>query len=773
MFSNIRHISVKGGKFLTNTNFELFSENRNVRVIYGRNGSGKSTITKSILNISNDNDPTISGKFLDNSMNEVCITEDMSKNIFVFNEEYIEKNIKLKEDGLGTIVMFGEQSELDLEIDEIEKKISDKKEQKDIFDKSLELLIQKKEDTIKIIFSSLKGDDNWAGKDKDIRKNKTNSSVTLTLVKDIASQNPKKNLEDSITAFNEEKERYLKMINTENLSSVNPISNFLQPIDDNLFIHTLSKKVDKPVLTNRELKIFDFVSSGKQSFYNDVKNNVINPNFIECPYCFQKITPEYKEELLANLIKVFNTEVEEHIFELKNLKLNSIIFDFSKFRDVNFSLAVQCEDNLNTINSSIQKYNTFIENKINNIFEPFEITSLNICTKILELSALINKFNSEIISYNSQLKALELFKENIIKLNKEIAYYKIIDLYNNYCSIEKDILTNKSHITDLETEIRSLDSNKNILISKKNNIKIAISHINSALNYIFFTKNKLSLKEGNSNSYKLFSNNLEVKPSNISCGERNALALSYFFTQILNNSSKDNFYTNQMLLVIDDPISSFDVDNKIGIFSYLKSQFSNILKGNEGSKILIFTHDLPSMLSFKRIFSEFYISNHLKTLFFEMSHDNTLIKFERPSEYQSLLKRIYSFAQNPNQDDIIIGNSIRRVLEAFSTFTYKKSTEQISTDDNILSQIGDHYKKYFKNYMYKLFLHGESHFEETVSSNLEMTFTEITSVDEKKRIARDIICFMYLLNKNHVLAYLENIPEINDWCNDIANTISD
>ncbi|MDP0506068.1 MAG: hypothetical protein Q7K47_02450 [Fusobacterium sp. JB019] len=76
--------------------------------------------------------------------------------------------------------------------------------------------------------------------------------------------------------------------------------------------------------------------------------------------------------------------------------------------------------------------------------------------------------------------------------------------------------------------------------------------------------------------------------------------------------------------------------------------------------------------------------------------------------------------------------------------------------------------------MYKLFLHGESHFEELIKNDLEMTFYEEISLEEKIKISKDIISFMYLLNKNHILSYLKDKNEIIDkWCLEIEETFND
>ena len=46
--------------------------------------------------------------------------------------------------------------------------------------------------------------------------------------------------------------------------------------------------------------------------------------------------------------------------------------------------------------------------------------------------------------------------------------------------------------------------------------------------------------------------------------------LTSFGAAIAKNMNADNPYSDEMFLVIDDPLSSFDYENKIGIMSFLK-----------------------------------------------------------------------------------------------------------------------------------------------------------------------------------------------------------
>ena len=132
-----------------------------------------------------------------------------------------------------------------------------------------------------------------------------------------------------------------------------------------------------------------------------------------------------------------------------------------------------------------------------------------------------------------------------------------------------------------------------------------MEEINSDLEYIFYSNKRLQIKnEGN--KYILYSNNKKVNPVNVSMGERNAIGLCYYFNYIMKNKEKNKAYDSKYLLVIDDPISSFDMENQIGMLSYLKSKLSQYIKGNRESKILILTHDIQSFYNLNKIIVEIY-----------------------------------------------------------------------------------------------------------------------------------------------------------------------
>ncbi len=156
---------------------------------------------------------------------------------------------------------------------------------------------------------------------------------------------------------------------------------------------------------------------------------------------------------------------------------------------------------------------------------------------------------------------------------------------------------------------------------------------------------------------------------------------------------------------------------------------------------------------------------------FELKKCNLMeFQYKKRHEYTQMMKMIYNYSMKGCSDNsILIGNIMRQVLEAFSTFEYKKGIAEVSTDSNIINKLDVEYQDYFRNLMYRLILNGGSHKEEEIRSGRLDIFTVISD-DEKVRTAKVILCFMYLLNDMHVIAHLGNIrEELNKWCDEIKN----
>ena len=83
------------------------------------------------------------------------------------------------------------------------------------------------------------------------------------------------------------------------------------------------------------------------------------------------------------------------------------------------------------------------------------------------------------------------------------------------------------------------------------------------------------------------------------------------------------------------------------------------------------------------------------------------------------------------------------------------------------------YIEYFKNLMYRLVLNGESHMQERTNSLKDMDYFDFLSNQERRRTAREVLCFIYLLNEKHILAHLEGkkdvVSNLKKWCAEIKS----
>lgn len=207
------------------------------------------------------------------------------------------------------------------------------------------------------------------------------------------------------------------------------------------------------------------------------------------------------------------------------------------------------------------------------------------------------------------------------------------------------------------------------------------------------------------------------------------------------------------------------------------------MEGNLNTKALVMTHDLMTFYDIHKIFEEIVDAckqkrypNAPKFNRFEMREGGlTQFAYKNRQEYTEILKAIFAYASGQaDEHELVIGNMMRQALEAFSTFEYKKGIEDVTTDDEILGQLEEpEYISYYKNLMYRLVLHGGSHKEEQIKAMTDFRFFSLISETEKKRTAKDVLCFIYLLNKRHLLEHLKGAGNVETkllaWCQDIKD----
>ena len=159
------------------------------------------------------------------------------------------------------------------------------------------------------------------------------------------------------------------------------------------------------------------------------------------------------------------------------------------------------------------------------------------------------------------------------------------------------------------------------------------------------------------------------------------------------------------------------------------------------------THDLMTFYDVHKIFEEIMAKCKAKGYaltpkFNEFELRMQMLEpfqYKKRQEYTEMMRIMYAYGQNRAADqEMVIGNIMRQVLEAFSTFEYKKGIEAVSTDEKILDLIENRkYQAYFRNLMYRLVLNGGSHKEEQVRAMSDLSFFSHISDAEKRRTASE------------------------------------
>lgn len=782
MLKDFSTLKICGPQFDGECEFNFFKNERNrVTLIYGRNGTGKSTIAKSFNTIKEEKPNNIKATMLDFCNRHMELSDYDKTHLFVFDEEFIDKNIRLKEDGLGAIVMLGEQVELSDEIDKAKLKY---KRALDNFERKQNELEKYREKTcinspnyyLEEMKSKLKIGKSWAYRDKLIKEKHINTAITDSTYLQFIRLIPQKNRDDLLIEFNDSMNALNKAKSGESeiKASIPSIEEKYFCFDSEKANLLLNAKVEPPKLSEREKYLMSLVQTGLVSSLQNTANDFKSDDLSICPKCFQPLSKKYKEDLITSIQKILSKDIELFQDELTQYIIPEIQIDLTPFK--NLKNADICFERITELNQAIFINNSLLKSKKENPFIQIDEAVIDIKKKSELLKFSLEELENNLKEHNAKILDTKPIIENLNRVNSEIAYYDIIEIYNNYTKATKEKEKKENIFKKIEyIKNKRLERLEKLKVRIKN-YEVAIDIINDSLRYIFFSKDRLQIIFQNE-SYILLSKGKPVSPTSISVGERNIIALCYFFTCILQGKSKLSAYDEDYLIVIDDPISSFDVENKIGLLSYLKYQLSEFFLNNMFTKFLVMTHDLISAIEINTLLTE--IANDKKNIVqaYELTKGE-LTQFTAASrnEYSELLKIIYDYGANKDSEYApYIGNIMRQVVESFSTFEYKKSIEKVSRDPQILAKLEkEEDRKYYKNLMYRFVLHGSSHRYNKVR-NMQEGFLSMMSESDMKRTARDILCFIYLLNDLHLSFHLESENKSNtikEWCEANRKTIS-
>lgn len=259
--------------------------------------------------------------------------------------------------------------------------------------------------------------------------------------------------------------------------------------------------------------------------------------------------------------------------------------------------------------------------------------------------------------------------------------------------------------------------------------------------------------------YKIYRNKKE-EATNLSEGEKTAIAFIYFITKLKENGKKIEDST----LVIDDPISSFDSNKLFSSYAYMKSECEN------AKQIFVLTHNynffslvlgwfnkkhVKDVSTGKKMpaYSIYRVENHMDQGKRRAILNNGGESLKQATEYDYVFYSVYSMKDKilTKQESIFCGNVCRKLIESFLSFKFPKQRADLAA--LLLAALPKKEDDIIRERIYK-FVNIYSH--EKKIDVFEELDTDILDTNNHT-VINDILDLIKGLDENHYNAMVEKV----------------
>lgn len=696
---------------------------RRVNIIYGRNYSGKTTLSRILKSIEDlQLNPKYSGSRFQITFENNHIatqtnlnTEIQDYKIRVYNTDFVKENLSWLHNEDGTInpftILGAKNVELDKKIKEIEQTLGSVESEKGLlYNQSLlEQEFIKSKKAFENAANDL--DNKLRDKAKDIKNNTSIYSFPTYQINTIKGEIGKAKKQGQLTAE--------LIVQKQKLLKEDPKTGIIRlkeakPNFETYYLQTqelLQKKIkpSQPIteLVNDSL-LQEWVRQGIDKHKGKRKT---------CGFCGNPIDEDLWEKLDAH----FSKESEELRKEIKT-KIDNL--EQAKNNLVNFNNLTkeQFYSNLHTDFEAINKnwiattktYSKSIESLIislndreKDIFKERELDKISdVSETILET---IKEFNKLIDLHNRKTETLDKDQQTArqeLRLSDVANFISKINYDNEIINIQKFDEEQKQKKINFENvlfQISELDEAKRTLEAQAKDESKGAELVNQHLTH-FFGHNELKLvAEGTAPNilFKIVRN--DEYASNLSEGECSLISFCYFIAK-MEDELKDELNSSKLIIYIDDPISSLDSNHIFFMFSLIESV---IAKPKKYCQLFISTHNLDFLKYLKQLtFPKYKETPEAKKEKLDKKHflveryqkTRTSLKLapeylrEYITEFNYLFHQIYSCSKSDVETiehhyQYNFGNNMRKFLEAY--LFYKYPTSKLSFDERI--------KKFFNN----------------------------------------------------------------------------
>lgn len=650
------------------SNCALFNQNN---LIYGWNGSGKTTLCDFFKELEtgelSEPDMSFSLLFEDTeSSSNIIISKGKLGTIpyifKVFDHNYIQENISTV-DNVKHIFSVGKgQAE---KIEEVKRLKGEAKKQEAQVKKIKEEIIDTQQAFEQLKTAKARIIKDAARYSNAYNKNRFYSAYQALTIRHIL---PDTEYQNALTAIRAEKRPSIPVFK----------ATFIQPTVKE-YISTILKET--PVnITIEALKKDSQISAWVEQgiALHEEKNSVY------CLFCGNRVSESRFEELrahfnqsyreLSNKIDAAIKLLYEKIGQFEDAKAalpnSALLYPELQNRYVPLQGIAQdtCEDYIVAINEIID---ILKKKKSDMISEAYTD----------EFLRLVDQLSFDYGIFESILKIIEThnektteFQKNIEKAQKLVENHHISEFADEISFYENVLNEKNTELTTQQNLLNSVAKKIAVLEQEVKNSQIPADAINKDIEFImgrselFFTNSDLG--------YQIKRKGKLAK--NLSKGEENAIALIYFFNTLMDVDAD----AKNTIIVLDDPISSFDSNFYYNAIGYIRE------KTNQAGQVFIFTHKFSLLKDYSLMYKG---STNRYTI--QRFHDSPRIINEDRligqyhDEYAYLFKKIYDFVKNTPDDTseyLQYPNMARRLLEGFLTFKLPLPNDECSMIDKVL-----------------------------------------------------------------------------------------
>ncbi|MCM5576597.1 AAA family ATPase, partial [Xanthomonas hortorum pv. pelargonii] len=300
--------------------------------------------------------------------------------------------------------------------------------------------------------------------------------------------------------------------------------------------------------------------------------------------------------------------------------------------------------------------------------------------EVLEsISALVEKHNNKTSNFK--------FETSKSKLVLELHFAAAEVQEFNYAGSQKKCGDLEAQATNDLKELEKIRQEVSAIEVQLSNETVGAKEFNDTL-HRFIGRSELCLSfNQKKKGYEIIRNGVGEHDGNLSEGEKTAIAFVYFITKLKENGNK----VEDSIVVVDDPVSSFDSNHLFHAYSFLRTQCTN------ARQLFVLTHNFTY---FKLVRDWFTITNRNREkkekpqncFFYRLDAppgsprhsllvdaDDSLKNYG--SEYHYIFKKLYGYRAHTtlNRDEAFLtANLARKLIESFFTFKYPKRRSDIS-----------------------------------------------------------------------------------------------